>query len=133
MQASYGELPSTVIRDAVDKVADDRHYHPIRNYLSALPEYVRAVTRKTLLAAVRRVLQPGCKFDYVLTLVGPQGIGKSTAIATLCGPEYFTDNLSFNMMRDKQSAENIQGNWIIELGEMAGVSKAEVESVKAFK
>ena len=150
---NYGELPTSVIRDAVDKVADDRHYHPIRNYLSALPEwdgvprldtllidifgaedseYVRAVTRKTLVAAVRRVLQPGCKFDYVLTLVGPQGIGKSTAIATLCGPEYFTDNLSFNMMRDKQSAENIQGNWIIELGEMAGVSKAEVESVKAF-
>ena len=74
----------------------------------------------------------GCKFQYVLTLVGPQGIGKSTAIATLCGPDYFTDNLSFNMMRDKQSAENIQGNWIVELGEMAGVSKAEGESVKAF-
>ena len=151
--ANYGELPTTVIRDAVDKVADDRHYHPIRDFLSALPDwdgvprldtllidlfgaedslYVRAVTRKTLVAAVRRVLQPGCKFDYVLTLVGPQGIGKSTAISTLCGPDYFTDNLSFNMMRDKASAENIQGNWIVELGEMAGVSKAEVESVKGF-
>ena len=77
---NYGELPTTVIRDAVDKVADDRHYHPIRDFLSVLPEwdgvprldtllidlfgaedsmYVRAVTRKTLVAAVRRVLQPG--------------------------------------------------------------------------
>ena len=150
---NYGSLPTTIIRDAVDKVADDRHYHPIRDFLAALPEwdgvprldtllidlfdaedspYTRAVTRKTLVAAIRRVLSPGCKFDFVLTLVGPQGIGKSTAIATLCGPDYFTDNLSFNMMRDKQSAENIQGNWIVELGEMAGVSKAEVESVKAF-
>ena len=149
----YGQLPVSVIRDAVDKVADDRHYHPIRDFLAALPAwdgvprldsllidlfeaedtpYVRAVTRKTLVAAIRRVLQPGCKFDYVLTLVGPQGIGKSTAIATLCGPEYFSDNLSFNMMKEKTAAENIQGNWIVELGEMAGVSKAEVESVKAF-
>ena len=149
----YGQLPASVIRDAVDKVADDRHYHPIREFLSSLPEwdgvprldtllidlfdagdtpYIRAVTRKTLVAAIRRVLQPGCKFDYVLTLVGPQGIGKSTAIATLCGPEYFSDNLSFNMMKEKTAAENIQGNWIVELGEMAGVSKAEVESVKAF-
>jgi hypothetical protein len=41
----------------------------------------RAIGRKVLIAAVRRVRQPGCKFDYVMVLEGEQGTGKSTAPA----------------------------------------------------
>jgi len=149
----YGVIPQFTIRLGVDKVTDDRHYHPIRDFLSRLPEwdgvprldtllinffdaedtlYTRAVTRKTFVAAIRRVLKPGCKFDYVLTLVGPQGIGKSTLIRTLCGETYFTDNLKFSDAKDRTAAENLQGNWIIEIGEMAGMRKADLENVKAF-
>ena len=153
ISSHYGPLSQFTIRLAVDKVTDDRHYHPIRNFLAALPEwdgtprldtllidffdaedtpYTRAVTRKTFVAAIRRVLKPGCKFDYVLTLVGPQGIGKSTLIRTLCGETYFTDNLKFSDAKDRTAAENLQGNWIIEIGEMAGMRKADLENVKAF-
>ena len=153
ISSHYGPLSPRCTQSAVDKVADDRSYHPILDFLDALPEwdgiprldtllidhfgaedtqYTRAVTRKALVAAVRRVLQPGCKFDYILTLVGPQGVGKSTLIRTLSGDEYFSDTLKFSDARDKTAAENIQGNWIIEIGEMAGMKKAEIENVKAF-
>jgi len=153
ISSNYGPLPSRITKSGVDKVAHDRHYHPIRNFLAALPEwdgkvraetffidffsapdteYTRTVTRKTLVAAVRRVLQPGCKFDYVLTLVGPQGLGKSTAIRKLCGDAYFTDNVSITDTTNKTAAENLQGNWIVEIPEMAGLRKTDVETVKAF-
>src|SRR5690625_6990807 len=98
------------------KVSDDRTYQPIRDYLEEMPErdkvprddtliidylgaddnpYVRAVTRKTLCAAISRVLTPGIKFDSMLVLNGPQGVGKSTLIARL-GGEWFSDSLSLS-------------------------------------
>ena len=104
VDSHYGTFSQRNYQIAVTKVADDRSYHPIREYLAALPEwdgvprvdtllidylgaednsYVRAVTRKTLCAAVRRVQEPGVKFDTMLVLNGPQGIGKSTLISRL--------------------------------------------------
>ena len=103
---NYGTFSQRNYDIAVAKVTDDRSYHPIREFLQALPEwdkvervdtllidylgaadnkYVRAVTRKTLCAAACRVLNPGCKFDTMLVLNGSQGIGKSTLIAKLGG------------------------------------------------
>src|SRR5699024_1079142 len=83
-------------------------------------EYVRQVTRKTLCAAVNRVKDPGCKFDTMLVLCGPQGIGKSTLIQKL-GGKWFTDSLSIADMKDKTAAEKLQGFWLIEVGELAGM------------
>lgn len=138
---------------AFTKVADDRRFHPVRDYLKALPEwdrvprvddlfikrlqaddtdYVRAVTRKTLVAAVARIYHPGTKFDTVLVLDGDQGIGKSTMWKALAGDEYFSDALSLTDMDDKSGAEKLQGFWIIEIGELAGMKKADVEKVKSF-
>lgn len=135
------------------KVADDRRFHPVRNYLNALPEwdrvprvdsifikclqaddskYVRAVTRKTLVAAVTRIYHPGTKFDTVPVLDGAQGIGKSTMWKSLAGDEYFSDALSLTDMDDKSGAEKLQGFWIIEIGELAGMKKADIEKVKSF-
>lgn len=135
------------------KVADDRRFHPVRDYLNALPEwdkvprvddlfikrlqaddsdYVRAVTRKTLVAAVARIYHPGTKFDTVLVLDGDQGIGKSTMWKALAGDEYFSDALSLTDMDDKSGAEKLQGFWIIEIGELAGMKKADIEKVKSF-
>lgn len=137
---------------AITKVADDRSYHPIREYLESLPEwdgqprvdtllidylgaedtaYVRSVTRKTLCAAVRRVQSPGIKFDTMLVLNGPQGIGKSTLIARLAG-EWFSDSLNLGDTKDKTAAEKLQGYWILEIGELAGLRKAEVETLRSF-
>ncbi len=149
---NYGTFSQRNYDIAVAKVTDDRSYHPIREFLQALPEwdkvervdtllidylgaadnkYVRAVTRKTLCAAACRVLNPGCKFDTMLVLNGSQGIGKSTLIAKL-GGEWFSDSLSLNDTKDKTAAEKLQGYWILEIGELAGLRKAEVETLRSF-
>jgi len=138
---------------AFTKVADDRHFHPVRDYLDSLPawdgvkrvedlfirylqaedtEYVRAVTRKTFAAAVARIYVPGIKFDCVPVLDGEQGIGKSTIVKDLVGAEYYSETLSLTDMDDKSGAEKLQGFWIVEIGELAGMKKADIEKVKAF-
>ena len=94
--------------------------------------YVRAVTRKMLVAAVTRIYHPGTKFDSVPVLDGEQGIGKSTFLKDLCGEEYYADNLSLTDMNDKAAAEKLQGFWIVEIPELAGMKKADIEKVKAF-
>ena len=135
------------------KVADDRRFHPVREYLENLPEwdgecridtllcrclmaddtpYVRAVTRKFLAAAVARIFYPGTKFDCVLVLDGAQGIGKSTIFRELAGDDYYSETLTLTDMNDKSAAEKLLGNWIVEIGELAGMRKAEIEKVKAF-
>jgi predicted P-loop ATPase len=135
------------------KVVDDRRFHPIRDYLDALEPwdgvprvetllirclqaddtpYVRAVTRKTFAAAVGRIYRPGVKFDSVLVLDGVQGIGKSTLFKDLVGEEYYSETLSLTDLEDKSGAEKLQGFWIIEIGELAGMKKADIEKVKAF-
>lgn len=152
VDSNYGTFSARNYQIAVAKVADDRSYHPIREFLDALPEwdgirrvdtllvdylgaednaYVRAVTRKTLCAAICRVLNPGCKFDTMLVLNGPQGVGKSTLIARLAG-EWFSDSLNLGDTKDKTAAEKLQGYWILEIGELAGLRKAEVETLRSF-
>jgi predicted P-loop ATPase len=71
------------------------------------------------------------KYDYILVLNGPQGIGKSTLICKL-GGEWYSDSLNLSDMNDKTAAEKLQGYWILEIGEMAGMRKADIEKVKAF-
>lgn len=138
---------------AFTKIADDRHFHPVRDYLDSLPEwdgiervedlfirylqaddtpYVRAVTRKTFAAAVARVYVPGIKFDCVPVLDGDQGIGKSTIVKDLVTSEYYSETLSLTDMDDKSGAEKLQGFWAVEIGELAGMKKADIEKVKAF-
>ena len=102
------------------------------DYLGALDNvYVRVVTRKTLCAAVARVRKPSIKFDNILVLNGPQGIGKFTIVALL-GSEWYSDSLSLTDMNDKTTAEKLQGYWIMEIGELAGMRKADINKVKAF-
>jgi predicted P-loop ATPase len=93
--------------------------------------YVRAVTRKVLCAAVMRVMRPGTKFDSMLVLNGPQGIGKSTLVAKL-GGAWFSDNISIPDTVDKTAAEKLLGHWILEFGELAGIRKTDTEKLKAF-
>ena len=152
VDSHYGTFSARNYDIAVAKVTDDRSYHPIREFIENLPEwdkvprvdtllidylgaddneYVRAVTRKTLCAAIKRVLYPGCKFDSMLVLNGPQGVGKSTLIAKLAG-EWFSDSLNLSDTKDKTAAEKLQGYWILEIGELAGLKKAEVETLRSF-
>ena len=149
---TYGTFSERNYQIAITKVADDRSYHPIREMFEKLPSwdgvprvetllidylgaednaYVRAVTRKTLCAAYRRIYHPGIKFDFMLVLNGPQGIGKSTLIASL-GRNWYSDSLNLSDMNDKTGAEKLQGYWIHEIGELAGMKKADLDKVKAF-
>ena len=84
------------------------------------------------MAAVARIYRPGTKFDHILTLDGIQGIGKSTVWKVMAGIEYFSDALSLTDMEDKAGAEKLQGFWIVEIGELAGMKRAEIERVKSF-
>lgn len=95
-------------------------------------EYVRTVTKKTFAAAVARIMRPGIKFDSVLVLDGVQGIGKSTLFKDLIGDEYYCETLTLKDMNEKAGAEKLQGYWIVEVAELAGMKKADIESVKAF-
>ena len=152
VDSHYGSFSARNYEIAVTKVTDDRSYHPIREMFEALPpwdgvhrvdtllidylgaqdnSYVRAVTRKALCAAYDRVFNPGIKYDYMIVLNGDQGIGKSTLIAKL-GMEWFSDSLSLSDMNDKTAAEKLQGYWILEIGELAGMKKADIDKVKAF-
>ena len=152
IDSRYGSFSQRNYDIAVTKVTDDRSYHPIREMFEKLPPwdeiprvdtlyvdylgaqdtpYVRAVTRKELCAAYMRVHYPGIKFDYVTVFNGRQGIGKSTLIAAL-GKEWFSDSLALSDMSDKTAAEKLQGFWIHEISEMAGMKKADLEKVKAF-
>lgn len=152
LSRNYGVYSPTKTKDAVVAVAAERAYHPIRDYLNALPDwdgvkrvetlltdyfgaedtgYTRAVIRKTMVAAVARIFRPGTKFDSVLILNGPQGIGKSTFFSKLAG-DWFSDSLTLTDMKDKSGPEKLQGYWILELGELAGMRKTDVETVKSF-
>lgn len=151
-ERTYGIWSPTKFKDALlGVVSVERLYHPIKEYLGSLSwdgaerldtllidylgaedtPYVRAVTRKTLVAAVARIYQPGVKFDSILVLNGAQGIGKSTFFSLL-GGKWYSDSLSISDMKDKTAPEKLQGYWILELGELAGIKKMDVETVKSF-
>lgn len=145
----YGISGKEKISDALTEVIQKRKCHPIRDYLSALQwdgirrvdtlltdylgaddtAYTRAAIRKTLVAAVARVFVPGIKFDCMIILAGPQGIGKSTFWNRL-GLDWYSDSL--NTFDGKEAAELLQGYWIIEVGELAGLNKAEMNTIKGF-
>lgn len=129
-----------------------RSFHPVREYLAGLRwdqvprldlwlttyggaaenEYTRAVGAIALIAAVRRVRTPGCKFDEMLVLESEQGTNKSSALAILAGrEEWFTDDCPLNA-DSKVLIEQLTGRWIVEMGELKGMRRGEVEHVKSM-
>ena len=152
LESVYGLYTPGKLKSILLAIASERSYHPIRDYLESLPPwdgvqrvdglfvdylgspdtaYTRAIARKMMVAAVARVYEPGVKFDSVVVLNGPQGMGKSSFFAKLSG-KWFSDSLSISDMKDKTAPEKLQGYWILELGELAGLKKMDVETVKAF-
>ncbi|MDR1240729.1 MAG: virulence-associated E family protein [Oscillospiraceae bacterium] len=153
LQHSYRLYSPNKSNHAVIAAASKRVFHPIKNYLESLPvwdgnkrvetllieyfgaednAYVKAVTRKTLAAAIARIYSPGIKFDYMLVLNGMTGLGKSAFFGKLAG-KWFSDSLSFSdMAKGKEAPEKIQGFWIIEIPELAGIRRTDVNNVKAF-
>lgn len=152
LESTYGIEGKQKIEDSLASVAMKKRYHPVRDYLKDLQwdgvprldtvfidymgvednELIRMATRISLTAAVARVMDPGCKYDYTVVLAGEQGVGKSRLLARLAvRPEWFDDGLSVEG-RDKDAFETIQGKWIIEIAELAGFKKADMDTVKKF-
>lgn len=146
---NYEIKSSNIIQNAFTEVAHANRFHPIIEYLEAQEwdgtpridrlfidylgaedtAYVKEVTRKMLIAAVKRLYEPGCKFDYMLVLVGPQGACKSTIIQMLA-QRWFSDSLK--TFDTKEAGEHLQSAWIFEFGELAGMTKTEVDEIKQF-
>jgi predicted P-loop ATPase len=138
-----------VVRHAIDSHARKNSYHPLREYLenlkwdgnkrigvwlttklgAAMNEYTKAVGRMFLISMVARILEPGCKCDYMLVLEGPQGELKSSACRIL-GGEWFSDHLPD--VTGKDVSHHLRGKWLIEAPEMHAMSKPEVSALKSF-
>ena len=137
------------IEDEITNVALNNSFHRVREYLRGLKwdgtprmdklfitylgaednSYTRTVTRKSLLAAVGRVMTPGIKFDNVIVLEGEQGIGKSELLSKL-GKKWFSDTLL--EMQSKDALDSLRGYWIIEIAELDAMKKSEIAAVKKF-
>jgi hypothetical protein len=137
------------IRMALSEAAELNARNPVAEYLSALVwdgtprldrlyidyfgaedcPYVRAIARKALAAAVARAMGERVKFDFMTVLYGGQGIGKSTLFRRL-GREWFTD--SVKSFEGKEAEELIQGKWIVEIAELQGFNRVDVNRIKQF-
>lgn len=149
IESVYGIVGNVKVEDALSLLFERNSYHPIRDYLKSLEwdgknrldtvlidyfgaedtSFTREAIRKTLTAAVARIFNPGVKFDLVLTLIGSQGTGKSTFVDKL-GLGWSSD--TFMTVNGKEAFDQLRGAWMIELAELAGLRKAEVEAVKHF-
>lgn len=95
-------------------------------------KYIREVTKLLFVAAVRRLKQPGCKFDIMVILEGEQGSSKSTFFDTMSmNSDWFTDDFSFDL-DSKCAMEQTKGKWIVEAGDLVGLNKREVNKVKSY-
>ncbi len=140
-----------VIREGIQMFAlKTNRFHPIQTYLSGLKwdkkprldtmlstymgvddtHYTRSVSRCFMIGAVARVFNPGCQFDHMLVLEGPQGIGKSSFCRILGRKEWHSEILLDP--HNKDTIAKIQGVWIVEASEMEFTRKADVMAVKAF-
>ncbi|TPQ46736.1 P-loop ATPase, partial [Prosthecomicrobium hirschii] len=139
-----------VVGRSVAAVARDIRVHPVRDYLRALRwdgvprlerwtlDYLgaddtalaRAFGSLWMISAVARVMRPGAKVDHMLILEGPQGARKSSALKTLAGADWFTDELA--EIGSKDAAQQMRGIWIIEIAELDAIGRAEVSRIKAF-
>lgn len=152
IEAKYDGINNKkILEDVIEYVAEKNKYNPVLSYLNSLkwdgePRLATALSdyfgckqsryneycfRVFLNGAIARVLNPGVKFDYMLTLYGDQGQGKSTFFRHLCGKdEFYQDNL--DDFDNKKAFEKTENKWIVEAAEMTYMSKSNMEKIKAY-
>ena len=153
LDTTYGLKGLDIYEDAIQIVMIENSFNPIISFLEALPEwdgveriknllpdylgverceYTEEVMKLFMMGALSRVYYPGCKFDYMLVLVGEQGTGKSTFFRHLAlNDVWFDDNL--NTIEGKEAVERLRGKWILEFAELLALKKQkDVEAIKAF-
>lgn len=145
----YGITGNSKIDGALSLHSERHKFNDVKNYLASLnwdgvprldtlfidylgaedKPYIRTVTRKAFTAAVARAMQPGCKYDTMLILAGPQGIGKSTLLDKM-SRGWFND--SIRTFEGKEASELIQGVWLVEIGELDAFRRTDVARIKQF-
>ncbi len=138
-----------VVRQAIQIVCEAHHFHPVRDYLDVLrwdeverlpdfaPTYLgggddahsMVAALRWMIAAVRRVYEPGCQSDSILVLEGRQGIGKSRLLRALASDPWFADDIGDPSNKD--AADALRGKWLIEIGELRW-RRADEDTRKAF-
>lgn len=152
LEETYGLTIDKVVQKSIDHEADRHKYHPIRDYLNSLKwdgkERIRYVLhhflgaptddltyesmKMFLLGAISRVFKPGIKFEYMLCLVGGQGVGKSTFFRLLAiNDDWFSDDI--RKLDDENVYRRLRGHWIIEMSEMVATARSKgIEEIKSF-
>lgn len=149
MHAKAMRVSTEFCHDSLAWIAQKNRKHPVKDYIDGLKwdgkprlnkmlhtyfgaidnEYHKLVGSKWMMAAIKRVRNPGCKFDNMLVLEGPQGAFKSTSLRVLSSTAWFTDGMAVGS-NAKETIELTNGKWIVETAELAGLSKRDVNEVK---
>jgi predicted P-loop ATPase len=149
-RAGLKRIAKEVVRDALSRRARELSFHPVRDWLDGLEwdrrnrvnvwittklgadlnAYTQAIGQMLLVSLVARIYEPGCKVDYMPVLEGPQGSMKSSACGVL-GGEYYSDCLP-EIGDGKDVSQHLRGKWLIEIGEMHAMNRAESAQLKAF-
>ena len=149
LESNYGITSTNKIIDGVNLIAEENAENKVATRLQSTQwdgekrletlfidylgcednVYTREVSEKSLVAAVRRAIFGGIKWDNMPILIGPQGVGKSTFLKIL-GMEWYNDSLV--NVEGKDACELIQGSWILEMGELSSLRKSELNLVKNF-
>lgn len=145
----FPKATAAIVVSAVRNVCRSHTFDPLNDYLDGLRwdgarriggwltrycgaddnDYTREVGRRWLISAVARAYKPGCKADHMLVLEGAQGARKSSVLAALAGPEWFSDSLP--PMNTKDASSYLRGKWIVEVAELEAMRR-EVDAIKAF-
>lgn len=149
LEKALGFQSNDKIKPALYQCASKNRFNPVIDFLNGLvwdgvgrldslfidylgaadTPYVRAVTRKSFVAAVARAMAPGCKYDTMPVLTGAQGLGKTSLVQKM-GKAWFTN--SVETFEGKEAAELLQGSWLVEIGEMEAYNRSGLNTIKGF-
>ena len=140
----------TKTRNAIIQVFDNHRFNPVQDYLKSLKwdgqkriekifidlleaddtELNRSMSKKWFMAAVKRVMIPGCKFDNILIFQGAQGIGKTTICEKIS--RGFSNTVLLSEITNKDVIDKLNKTWIGIVDEMDAFSKKDMTTVKTF-